>query len=433
MIGVVDASGVLVGVLPVVRLAEAVIARVTPEALLADISDMVDVTRFGQAIGARVVRDVMVEPAAVAPHGDPRPGVPPDARASPVRRLRRRLRRGVPPATSTCWSWCCCTSMHWRLRHRSHRPEPWTWTWSWRRSSSSSPTGSSRPIASTRRSPPCWAARTVVILGVIRQEDAFAAIDLNVIFLLAGMMILAAILRRTGFFQWLAIRSVKVAGGEPLRLLIVLSVVCALVSALLDNVTTVVLIAPVTLYIATALRVSPLPFLISEILASNIGGTATLIGDPPNILIGSAAGLGFIAFLLNLAPDHAADLRRLPGHDPVHASARTSASTPEVRDAVLALDEREVLTDLPLLRLSLAVIGATLVAFLLAQPARARGRHDRAARRRGPHAALAARGRRGARGDRVADAVLLRRPVHARRGDRPGRHHRCPGAEPASS
>jgi Na+/H+ antiporter NhaD/arsenite permease-like protein len=208
---------------------------------------------------------------------------------------------------------------------------------------------------------------TVVILGVIRQEDAFAAVDLNVIFLLAGMMVLAAILRRTGFFQWLAIRSVKVAGGEALRLLMVLTVVCALVSALLDNVTTVVLIAPVTLYISTALKVSPLPFLISEILASNVGGTATLIGDPPNILIGSASGLGFLEFLLNLGPITLAILlvllvmiRVMFGKDlGVHA---------EVRDAVLALDEREVLTDLPLLRLSLAVIGATLVAFLLAKP-----------------------------------------------------------------
>ena len=99
------------------------------------------------------------------------------------------------------------------------------------------------------------------------QEEAFGAIDLNVIFLLAGMMTMAAILRRTGFFQWLAIRSVKVAGGEPVRLLLVLSVVCALLSAFLDNVTTVVLLAPVTLYIATVLRVSPIPFLMAEILA----------------------------------------------------------------------------------------------------------------------------------------------------------------------
>ena len=208
---------------------------------------------------------------------------------------------------------------------------------------------------------------TVVVLGIIHQEEAFAAIDLNVIFLLAGMMILAAILRRTGFFQWLAILSVKVAGGDPFRLLIVLSVVCAVLSAFLDNVTTVVLLAPVTLYISTVLRVSPLPFLMSEILASNIGGTATLIGDPPNILIGSASGLGFLEFLLNLGPIALAILivflvmtRFMFGRDlEIHE---------EVRDAVLALDEREVLSRPGLLRLSLLVIGATLVGFLLATP-----------------------------------------------------------------
>ena len=208
---------------------------------------------------------------------------------------------------------------------------------------------------------------TVVVLGIIHQEEAFGAIDLNVIFLLAGMMIRAAILRRTGFFQWLAIRSVKVAGGDPFRLLIVLSVVSAFLSAFLDNVTTVVLIAPVTLYISTVLRVSPLPFLISEILASNIGGTATLIGDPPNILIGSASGLGFSEFLINLGPVALVILlvflvmtRFMFGRDlEIHE---------EVRDAVLALDEREVLSNPGLLRLSLLVIGGTLIGFLLATP-----------------------------------------------------------------
>ena len=208
---------------------------------------------------------------------------------------------------------------------------------------------------------------TVVVLGIIHQEEAFGAIDLNVIFLLAGMMILAAILRRTGFFQWLAILSVKVAGGDPFRLLIVLSVVSAVLSAFLDNVTTVVLIAPVTLYISTVLRVSPLPFLMSEILASNIGGTATRIGDPPNILIGSASGLGFSEFLVNLGPIALAILvvflvmtRFMFGRDlEIHE---------EVRDAVLALDEGEVLSNPGLLRLSLLVIGGTLVGFLLATP-----------------------------------------------------------------
>jgi len=207
----------------------------------------------------------------------------------------------------------------------------------------------------------------VVVLGIVGQEEAFDAIDLNVIFLLAGMMIMAGILRRTGFFQWLAIRAVKISGGEPYRLLIVLSVVCALLSAFLDNVTTVVLIAPVTIYIATVLRVSPLPFLISEILASNIGGTATLIGDPPNILIGSAAGLGFDAFLFNLGPVALLVFVAFLGLTRVFF-AKDLAVHGDVRDAVLALDEDEVLSDRRLLRVSLAVIAATLVGFLLARP-----------------------------------------------------------------
>jgi Na+/H+ antiporter NhaD/arsenite permease-like protein len=204
----------------------------------------------------------------------------------------------------------------------------------------------------------------MIVVGVIDQDEAFEAIDFNVIFLLAGMMALAGILRKTGFFQWLAIRSVKLAGGEPFRLLFVLSAVTAVLSAVLDNVTTVVLIAPVTLYIATVLRVSPLPFLISEILASNIGGTATLIGDPPNILIGSASGLDFSAFLFNMAPvaivsfiAFVVTVRFMFRHDiEVHA---------DVREAVLALDEGEVISDVRLLRLSLVVIGVTIAGFLV--------------------------------------------------------------------
>jgi Na+/H+ antiporter NhaD/arsenite permease-like protein len=207
----------------------------------------------------------------------------------------------------------------------------------------------------------------VVVVGVIDQDEAFGAIDLNVIFLLAGMMTLAAILRRTGFFQWLAIRSAKVAGGDPYRLLIVMSVVCAVVSAFLDNVTTVVLLAPVTLYLARILGVSPVPFLISLILASNIGGTSTLIGDPPNILIGSAAGLGFVEFLVNLGPIVLAILVVFILATRV-LFAKDMDVHDDVREAVLALDENEVLTDTRLLRISLIVIGATITGFLLATP-----------------------------------------------------------------
>jgi Na+/H+ antiporter NhaD/arsenite permease-like protein len=207
----------------------------------------------------------------------------------------------------------------------------------------------------------------VVILGIVDQEEAFAAIDLNVIFLLAGMMILAGILRQTGFFQWVAIRSVKWARGEPYRLLLILSVVTALLSAFLDNVTTVVLLAPVTLYIANVLRVSPLPFLISEVLASNIGGAATLIGDPPNILIGSAADLGFDDFLINMAPAAVLVFAAFVAMTYLFFG-RDLHVDPATRDSVLALDEREVLTDPGLLRLSLGVIGATVIGFLLAKP-----------------------------------------------------------------
>jgi Na+/H+ antiporter NhaD/arsenite permease-like protein len=207
----------------------------------------------------------------------------------------------------------------------------------------------------------------VVVLGLVGSETAFAAIDLNVILLLTGMMVMAGILRRTGFFQWIAIRSVKVAGGEPYRLLLVLSAVCAILSAFLDNVTTVVLIAPVTLYIANVLRVSPVPFLISEILAANIGGTSTLIGDPPNILIGSAAGLGFEAFLVNLAPVAAIVFVVFLAMTRVFFAGDLAVHG-EVRDAVLALDEREVLSDLPLLRRSLLVVALTIVGFLVAHP-----------------------------------------------------------------
>jgi Na+/H+ antiporter NhaD/arsenite permease-like protein len=207
----------------------------------------------------------------------------------------------------------------------------------------------------------------VVVLGVVGQEEAFGAIDLNVIFLLTGMMIMAGILRRTGFFQWLAIRSVKVARGEPFRLLLVLSAVCAGLSAFLDNVTTVVLIAPVTIYVASVLRVSPVPFLIAEILASNIGGTATLIGDPPNILIGSAAGLGFDDFLIHMAPAAAIVFVIFLFMCRVFFRKGLSVHA-EVVEAVLALDEREVLSDRPLLMRSLAVIGLTILGFLFARP-----------------------------------------------------------------
>ncbi|MGZ8475723.1 MAG: sodium:proton antiporter [Candidatus Limnocylindria bacterium] len=207
----------------------------------------------------------------------------------------------------------------------------------------------------------------MILLGIVDQDQAFEEIDFNVIFLLAGMMVLAGILRQTGIFGWLAVRSARVARGEPYRLLVVLSLITAVASAFLDNVTTVVLVGPITLFLAARLGMSPFPFIVSEILASNIGGAATLIGDPPNLLIGSAADLGFDAFLFHMAPLSALLLalylvaaRWLFRND--------LRADPALRDGLLQLDERQMITNPRLLRSSLIVLGATLVGFLLHGP-----------------------------------------------------------------
>jgi Na+/H+ antiporter NhaD/arsenite permease-like protein len=204
----------------------------------------------------------------------------------------------------------------------------------------------------------------IILLGVVDQEHAFESIDFNVIFLLAGMMVLAAIIRRTGVFGWLAVRAARVAGGDGYRILVVTSLITAVASAFLDNVTTVILVGPITLFLAARLGLSPLPFIISSILASNIGGAATLIGDPPNILIGSAASLDFVAFLVHMTPLAVVCLAvYLVGARWLFGGQLTIA--PELRDQLLAMDERKMITDPALLRVSLIVLGATLLGFLV--------------------------------------------------------------------
>jgi Na+/H+ antiporter NhaD/arsenite permease-like protein len=149
-------------------------------------------------------------------------------------------------------------------------------------------------------------AAIVVALGVVESTDVFysheTGIDWDVIFLLLGMMIIVSVLRQTGVFEYVAVWSAKRAGGSPLRIMILLVLVTAFASALLDNVTTVLLIAPVTLLVCDRLAINPVPFLIAEVLASNIGGASTLVGDPPNIIIASRAGLSFNDFLIHMAP-----------------------------------------------------------------------------------------------------------------------------------
>src|SRR5215470_16600283 len=145
-------------------------------------------------------------------------------------------------------------------------------------------------------------AGLMVVVGVLDQEEALKGVDWNTIGLLTGMMILVSISRRSGMFQFLAVWSAKAARAHPAGILFILQITTAVVSAFLDNVTTVLLIVPVTLAICGTLKVPAYPYLFAEIFASNIGGTATLIGDPPNILIGSQAGLSFNEFVYHLTP-----------------------------------------------------------------------------------------------------------------------------------
>lgn len=145
-------------------------------------------------------------------------------------------------------------------------------------------------------------AAVMMLLGLINHDLAMKGIDLNTLFLLIGMMVIVGMMQKTGVFQFVAIICAKLARGEPARILALLTLVTAVFSAFLDNVTTIMLIVPITLLLAEQLKLSPYPFVFAQIFASNIGGTATLIGDPPNILLGSAVGLGFTDFLFNTGP-----------------------------------------------------------------------------------------------------------------------------------
>jgi Na+/H+ antiporter NhaD/arsenite permease-like protein len=204
----------------------------------------------------------------------------------------------------------------------------------------------------------------VIAFRVLDQEEAFAAIDLNVIFLLVGMMVIANTLGKTGAFQWLAIRAAKAARGNPLYMMMILAMITALGSAFLDNVTTVVLMAPLSLFVAEILGVSPVPFLLSLIFASNIGGTATLIGDPPNILIGSAADLSFADFIVHLTPIILITLVVFFAAVFL-AFRREMVPLPEYQRRVAVLNESEVLGDRRLLYLSLGILGLVVLGFLL--------------------------------------------------------------------
>ena len=212
-------------------------------------------------------------------------------------------------------------------------------------------------------------AGLMVMLGVLNQETAISGIDFNTLGLLTGMMVIVAITKRSGVFQYIAVWSAKKVKAHPWGILLMLSIVTAVFSALLDNVTTVLLIVPVTLLICHELDLSPYPYLFAEIFASNIGGTATLIGDPPNIMIGSAVHLTFNDFLFNLAP--VVPLILLVTLGIIYAVwGRKLKATSEARERIMRFREKDAITDARLLKQSLFVLFLVIGGFVLAHQLR---------------------------------------------------------------
>ena len=213
-----------------------------------------------------------------------------------------------------------------------------------------------------------------MLLGLVSADKIFEEhinptyfinyVDFGVIFLLVSMMIIVNIATRSGMFNWIANELLKLTKGHPIKVLFVLGLFTAITSAFLDNVTTVILIMPITFVIADQLGINPLPYLITEIFSSNIGGTATLIGDPPNIIIGSAAGLSFMDFILELTPIVLIILFTvlivITG-----IFKKYLHTTPDKMEAVAKLDNSQTITDRPLMIRSSIILGLVIIGFVL--------------------------------------------------------------------
>jgi len=209
-------------------------------------------------------------------------------------------------------------------------------------------------------------AALMIALGVVSQDEAFYShefgVDYSVVFLLIGMMVIINIIRETGLFEVLAIWAAKKAQAKPFRLMVLLAVLTAVFSAMLDNVTTVLLMAPVTLAISKRLELNPISFLLCEAMSSNIGGTATLVGDPPNIMISSKAELGYLDFLFMLGPIALVIMVVFLGMMWL-LFGRNMTVAPHLRDAVLALNPKDAIRDQGLLRRCLWALGAVNLGF----------------------------------------------------------------------
>lgn len=204
----------------------------------------------------------------------------------------------------------------------------------------------------------------MVLTGVLNQEQAVQGMDFNTLGLLLGMMIIVAITKESGIFQYVAIRAAKMVKAEPMKVLVIFAIVTAVFSALLDNVTTVLLTTPIILLITRELDLKPYPFLFTSILASNIGGSATLIGDPPNIMIGSAANLGFSEFVMNLAP--VSGVIMVLTMIPIVLFWRKDLVADErARERIMKLNEDEAIKDKVLLAKATGVLALVIAGFTI--------------------------------------------------------------------
>lgn len=211
-------------------------------------------------------------------------------------------------------------------------------------------------------------AAAMVIIGATDADKAFysheTGIDWNVIFLLLGMMIIVGIIHKTGLFEFLAISAIKKSSGSPKVALVYLMILTAIASAILDNVTTILLAIPMTLIVTKHLKVSPIPFILAEVFVSNIGGAATLVGDPPNIIIASKADLSFNSFLVHMAPMVILVLLVIIPMI-VFLFRKELVNAPQARDAVMKLQAHDFLKDVILLKKSLGVLTLVMIAFIL--------------------------------------------------------------------
>ena len=210
-------------------------------------------------------------------------------------------------------------------------------------------------------------AVAVVVTQTISQEQAIEAIDFNTLGLLAGMMLIVRLTETTGVYTYLAIRAGQIAQGRPFYVVLALAGSTALLSAFLDNLTTVLLMVPITFLLADALDIDPLPLVLIEIIASNIGGTATLIGDPPNIMIAGATGLSFTEFVTNLGPIALVSFIAVTGLLYLWFRPKLQIA-PEARDRVMELDARKSIEDPEELKRALPVLVGTILLFFVHKP-----------------------------------------------------------------